>query len=254
MVVRFRRRLTEESGSLWRPAGSPTETGSARGAPLCRRRLCRRLIGRRARARRRSFDLCRARAWAAPVPRALRAAGRAGMPSSALTARRCSRIDVLLRAAWRPSAAARRRGVRPSARRGRPEAVSPRGKRGVSDVFGDRCRRHSLEWLIGATPGLRQAGACTVWIGLRRADPQACACVTRHAGKAAAALFRRRDGQAEARAPIDEELSAARAKRARDPAARCERRLAERERWARRFAAVRRSGERSPAYRRGDRL
>ncbi|MFA5965194.1 MAG: zincin-like metallopeptidase domain-containing protein [Sphingomonas sp.] len=108
---------------------------------------------------------------------------------------------------------------------------------------------------LGIRPGLRHPEYCPVWVALLRADPQAFACVVRHAREAAAYLFCRRDVQAEAYARIEEEgLQVQHAESARAAAARRERRLAERERWAVRFATVKGSGERSSARRPGDRL
>lgn len=106
---------------------------------------------------------------------------------------------------------------------------------------------------LGINPGLRHPECCPVWIALLRADPQAFVRAVQLAREAAGYLFYRRDVQAEAYARLEaEELQAEREERARDAAARRLRRLAERERWALRFAMVRWSGERLPAHRHGD--
>ncbi|MEG3145008.1 zincin-like metallopeptidase domain-containing protein [Sphingomonas sp. RT2P30] len=105
---------------------------------------------------------------------------------------------------------------------------------------------------LGIRPGVRHPECCPIWIALLRADPQAFARVVRHAREAAAYLLSRRDAQAEAYARLEaEELQAESAERAGAATVRRSRRQAERERWALRFATVRRSGERFPAHRHG---
>ncbi len=105
---------------------------------------------------------------------------------------------------------------------------------------------------LGIEPALRHPESLAAWIDLLRSDRRALGCAVRHAREASAYLFSRRDAQAEAYALIEaEERRAEREERARASAARRLRRQSERERWALRFAMVRRSGERFPAHRHG---
>ncbi len=100
---------------------------------------------------------------------------------------------------------------------------------------------------LGITPRLRHPESVGLWVELLRTDLHAFADAVRHARAAAEYLFDRRDVQATA---FDlDEIEEARIEGdalARETAARRVRRRAESERWALRYATVRRSGESFP--------
>jgi antirestriction protein ArdC len=105
---------------------------------------------------------------------------------------------------------------------------------------------------LGIAPRLRHPESVDLWVELLRTDLHALAGAVRQARAAAEYLFDRRDLQAAAFAL--EEIEEARIEQealARAAAARRVARQGESERWARCYAAVKRSGESFPAHRLG---